>query len=139
MERLGTPSKKGILAYLEPMSPEGVQKQRAQGAKDKEAARQLAEKDVVVLKSKNIGKNVASLVDLLSGEEEEARAMVARCPRILAVRDLRKNMQALAELMDGDKEVALEVLRSKPAALMDRPSRMKAARTAGYCMGSSQE
>ena len=39
MERLGTPGKKGILAYLEPMSPEDVQKQREQDAKDKEAAR----------------------------------------------------------------------------------------------------
>ena len=36
MERLGTPDRKGILAYLKPMSPEDVQKKREQEAKDKE-------------------------------------------------------------------------------------------------------
>ena len=33
---------------------------------------------------------------------------------------------------------ALEVLRSKPAALMDRPGRMRAARAAGYSVGAKE-
>ena len=46
MERLGTPDRKGILAYLKPMSPEDMQKQREQEAKDKEAAREFQTKAI---------------------------------------------------------------------------------------------
>ena len=104
---------------------------------NKEQARQLAEQDIKVLSSRYIGKNAATLVDLLGGDEE-AQAVVAQCPRILAVRDLQQNVQALAELMNGDKGAALEVLRSKANALMDQPGRMKAARLAGYSPGSQE-
>ena len=46
MERLGTPDRKGILAYLKPMSPEDMQKQREQEAKDRQAAREFQTKAI---------------------------------------------------------------------------------------------
>ena len=86
--------------------------------------------------SKVIGQNAASLLDLLGGDEQETLAVVSQCPRILAVRDLKRNVQALAELMEGNSAGALEVLRSKPVALLNKPSRMRAARAAGFSLGS---
>ena len=46
MERLGTPDRKGILAYFKSISPEDVQKKREQEAKDKEAAREFQTKAI---------------------------------------------------------------------------------------------
>ena len=47
MERLGTPDRKGILAFFKPMSPEDVQKKREQEAKEQEAAREDVQKKML--------------------------------------------------------------------------------------------